>query len=135
MKSFNNGTYGGYPSQTYELRRPATGFNHARVETQLLPNEIRVSSNGNFNGYVKQILYTMEQGYANCKIVGRGMAAQITWDLLQTIMKKAPHYHYDKHQTTALNKRGIVVDELHVMVSNDGDSDKPMGKGNNYRNP
>lgn len=91
MKSFNNNTNFNYNSQTQARRN----FNPSnKVETQLLPNEVRVSSKGNFNTYVKSILTTMESGYKNCKIVARGTASEIAWNIYQFILRKAPQYLY-----------------------------------------
>lgn len=55
------------------------------VETQLLPNEIRISAKGNFALYVKQILTTLKQGFKNCKLVARGNATSFAWDIVREI--------------------------------------------------
>jgi hypothetical protein len=101
MKSFNN-HFSNHQGQLQQ-RRPYNNFS-SKIETSLLPNEVRISSQGNFGTYVRNILTIMESGYKNCKVVGRGTASQYSWDIYQYLLKKAPQYSYQYHKTTALNK-------------------------------
>ena len=50
-------------------------------------------------------------------MVGRGQAVLLTEDLVANLKRIAPYCMYVVRFTTALNKRGDVVDEVHVMMS------------------
>ena len=78
---------------------------------------MRVSTIGHFNTYVSTALGTLENGYDHLKIVGRGEAVPIAEDLLKTLSLKARYCTYSTNYTQALNKRGVVVPEIHIMVS------------------
>ena len=94
-----------------------TAEGNFEVNDTLLPNEIRISSKGNFSAQVNHILDTMQRGYMNCKVVGRGMAVERTLEVLEFISHKAPQYIYEQYQTKSLNKQGMVVEELHLMIT------------------
>ncbi len=87
------------------------------IETQLLPNEMRISSKGDMRGYVDHALDVMNQGFNHVKMVGRGQAVPITEDLVDILQKKAPYCLFQVRFTTALNMNGDVCDEVHVMIS------------------
>jgi DNA-binding protein len=130
MKSFNSGNTYGQQQQRWQEGNNNTRATDARgnysyysssnkVETQLLPNEFRISNKGNFGLYIRQILSTLESGYANCKIVARGTATQFAYDVVEEVKNKLParKFFVKESETTALNKRGHVVQELHFMIS------------------
>lgn len=145
MKSFNNSNFNNFNNRQYDNQRRnfnGNNYGNGKIETQLLPNEIRISSKGSFNAYVKTILSTLEEGYKNCKIVGRGIAAQTSINILTFLKKKAPQYYYQQETTQALNKQGNVVDEIHILVSkrggapiqNDRQNFNPTRNSLNYAN-
>lgn len=81
-------------------------------------------------GNVNSIL--REQGYANCKVVGRGSACQLTEEVINHFERVTPYYKLDIMKTRALNKVGDVVDELHLLISKKGQSAE---SGNQTRYP
>lgn len=85
-------------------------------EGQLLPNEIRINSMGNAKVYCDIAVRTFEQGYENIKIVGRGMAVELTEEVTQELKKRAPYCFYMVRFAQALNKKGEIVEEMHVMM-------------------
>lgn len=88
------------------------------VETQILPNEIRVSAKSSFQQVVKNVFSLFrDQGFSNCKLVGRGIAAQITQDVCNYLQKtQSSKFTFDSVQTKSYNKQGNLVDEMHVMI-------------------
>jgi len=95
----------------------SNGFFEGQADNFLLPNEIRISGTGNFSGQVRTILETLESGYINCKIVARGQACERAREVLEVVKKKASQYKYHYSETKSLNKFGYVVDEVHILVS------------------
>lgn len=134
MKSYNRDNY---VSQQQQQQRWQEGSNRPsapgntgdsrgsynyyprEVETQLLPNEVRIRAAGYFEGYVRQILRTLSSGFPNCKIVARGTATQFAFDVVQEAKHQlnSSKYNFKESHTTALNKHGNEVDELHIMIS------------------
>jgi DNA-binding protein len=90
-----------------------------QFETQLLPNEIRISTKGSFSGYVRSILSIMDQGYKNCKIVARGMAVEYAHEVFEEVKSKlSPHqFTFNTYDAQSLNMKGTVCDEFHIMIS------------------
>lgn len=82
-----------------------------------MPNEIRVSSKGNFNSYVKFILKTFEEGYVNFKVAARGNACLKSEEIVEFISKKKPTYKISVSYIESFNKKGEIVDEMHAMIS------------------
>ena len=102
--------------EVFQQQQPEQRAERA-VDTTLLPNEVRISMQGNFNSYVKTVFYLLTtQGYSNCKLVGRGGAATVADELQQYLQSKAPQFTYESYLAKSFNKRGDVVDELHVMI-------------------
>ena len=95
----------------------SNGFFEGQADNFLLPNEIRISGTGKFSGQVRTILETLESGYMNCKIVARGLACERAREVLEVVKNKAPQYKYHYSETKSLNKFGYVVDEVHILVS------------------
>lgn len=112
-KKFNHG-----PSEK-ENYNHEPGFQgpYHQIETKLLPNEMRISSQGDMRGYVNMALDIINQGFNHVKMVGRGQAVPLTEDLVDILQKKAPYCIFQVRFTTALNKKGYVCDEIHVMMS------------------
>src|SRR5438105_2492635 len=86
-------------------------------EARLLPNEMRVSTRGDYKNYVESALRIVKNGYDFLKIVGRGEAVVITEDLLEELKARLKYSKFLVHYTQALNKKGVVVNEIHIMVS------------------
>lgn len=57
------------------------------------------------------------QGFKNIKIIGRGRAVPLTEELVKKLKDKALPCNYQLRYTSALNKSGEVVDEVHVMMT------------------
>jgi len=77
----------------------------------------------------------MRQGFAHCKVVGRGSAVERAIEVLKEVMEKAPQHSYEWSETKSLNKSGYVVNEIHIMVSlSEAQSSPPSGaKNQTYR--
>jgi hypothetical protein len=110
------------------------GGEYPKIETKLLPNEMRISSQGDMRGYVDHALGVINQGFNHVKMVGRGQAVPLTEDLVDILQKKAPSCMFQVRFTTALNKLGDVCDEVHVMMSKKSAQveSKYQSGGNNY---
>jgi len=52
-------------------------------------------------------------------VVGRGLACEITREVLGYLMKNHP-YHYECTTCKSFNKYGRLVDEMHVIISATG---------------
>ena len=77
-----------------------------------------MSAKSNFDGIVRSVISLFrDQGYSNCKVVGRGGACELTEEILNYLRKVQPYYSYEPTSTRALNKQGLVVDELHILIS------------------
>ena len=100
--------------QQNQSSEPAAEFDRA---DRHLPNEINIGARSNFSYQVRQILGLLARGYINCKLVARGMACERACEILEFIKNKAPHYHFDCSETKALNKWGMIVNELHIIIS------------------
>lgn len=87
-------------------------------ETILQPNEMRISTGGDLQAYSRVALSILhEQGYNNVKMVGRGRAVSLTQDIVDFLKQRKSDLNFQVRFTTAFNKRGDVVDEVHVMLS------------------
>jgi hypothetical protein len=84
-----------------------------------VPNELRISLNGNFKGQVGHIFFVMRSGYVNCKVVGRGSACERIKEIVSYLQKNAPQYSYHIGNTKSLNRIGMVVDEMHLLITNE----------------
>ena len=84
-----------------------------------MPNEVRISLNGSFKGQIGHIFFVMRSGYLNCKVVGRGSACERIKEIVNYLQKQAPQYLYHMSNTKSLNRMGFVVDEMHVMITNE----------------
>ena len=78
---------------------------------------MRISSTGSFSVYQDIALKRLQEGYQQLKIVARGRAVPLAEELQEVIKCKVTGYYFSVTYTKALNVRGKVVDELHVMIS------------------
>ena len=86
-------------------------------ERKLLPNEMRISTKGEMKLYVHSAMTILKQGYANLNIVGRGQAVPLTEELTDILKRKNGGCDFQVRFTQALNKKGFVCEEIHVMIS------------------
>ncbi|CDW78975.1 UNKNOWN [Stylonychia lemnae] len=86
-------------------------------QSQLLPNEIRVSMKSRFKFVVDNVMQILREGYPNCKVVGRGMACQLTSEVYSYFKRNFTNFIYECMNAKALNKVGEVVDEFHLLIS------------------
>lgn len=86
-------------------------------ETQLQPNEVRISSKGNSYAYSNVVLNIIKRdGYQHCKMVGRGRASEKALETMQVLKSREPNLLMEFNFTKSLNKSGEIVDEIHIMV-------------------
>ena len=122
----NNNNYG-YKNQSYYQSRPQQYQQPRRqeqdyaqvktLETQLQPNELRISNKGNIISYSNVVNSLIKRdGYQHCKMVGRGMATEKALEVMRDLKSRDPKLWVEHNFTTALNKRGEVVDEVHIMI-------------------
>lgn len=68
--------------------------------------------------YADTAFQLFNKGFNHLKIVGRGRAVPLTKDLVDYMREKSSTFFYFQVRfTTAFNKIGEVVDEVHVMIS------------------
>lgn len=91
---------------------------------KLLPNEIRISVRSGLENQVRHVLDTFQMGYSHCKMVGRGQAAERAFDVVGVIQRKMPGLKYDISETKSLNKMGMVVREVHILISSETSSSR-----------
>jgi len=102
----------------------------------MLPNEMRISSGGDVAAYGRVASKILgEMGYANVKMVGRGQAVALTQELVDYMKEKISNCFFQVRFTTSFNKRGDVVDEIHVMISKKAveGTQYPHSKGDNFQ--
>ena len=62
-----------------------------------------------------------DQQYTYCKVVGRGLACELVKEILGLMMERHS-YHYESTTCKSINKFGKLVDEMHVIISDEGGS-------------
>lgn len=73
---------------------------------------------GNFDQYVKHILRTLRSGYTNCKVVARGKANSLAYEIVKEVKQTLPpSFTVHNFKCESLNKIGEVVEEFHFMIS------------------
>lgn len=100
---------------------------------QLLPNEIRISMKSSFDYQVRHVMETFDMGYSHCKIVGRGQAVERAFEVIRAVEIRLPGLAYDISETKSLNKQGMVVGEIHILISAGGAGTGGEGLGNCYQ--
>ncbi len=103
--------------QQQPRRQEQENQNYKTYETQLHPNEIRISNKGLVISYSNVVLNLIKRdGYQHCKMVGRGMAAEKALETMKLLSKREPTLHMEYNFTKSINKSGDVVDEVHILV-------------------
>ena len=78
---------------------------------------MRISNKGNIISYSNVVNSLIKRdGYQHCKMVGRGMATEKALEVMRDLKSRDPKLWVEHNFTTALNKRGEVVDEVHIMI-------------------
>ena len=96
----NNNNYG-YKNQSYYQSRPQQYQQPRRqeqdyaqvktLETQLQPNELRISNKGNIISYSNVVNSLIKRdGYQHCKMVGRGMATEKALEVMRDLKSRDP---------------------------------------------
>jgi ABC-type uncharacterized transport system YnjBCD substrate-binding protein len=99
----------------------------------IVPNEVRVSTKSNFNFIVRSVISLFrDQGYTNCKVVGRGMATELTREVFDYLMKAHPYLIYESSVAKSLNKMGRPVEEFHILISQKSQKTEPTYNGQRY---
>jgi hypothetical protein len=80
---------------------------------------MHLSVKGNLESYFMTAMRILfELNFDHLKLVGRGSACVAACKLSELITSRSPvNLTVNENTTQALNKRGQVVDELHVMFS------------------
>jgi hypothetical protein len=93
-----------------------------------------VSTKSRFKFVVDNVIQLLQEGYPNCKVVGRGMACQLTSEVYAFFKKNYSNYIYECINARALNKAGDVVDELHLLISKrNQNSEGPVQTGTGFQ--
>ena len=82
-----------------------------------LPNEMKVGIRGELRNYVGEALQILRSGYSHLSIMGRGQAVPMVQRLVEVLRNKNNGWGFKITVNDALNKRGVIVEEVHVMVS------------------
>ena len=78
--------FGGYKPNYTNERHPRS------IEESLLPNEMRISSMGNFDRYFENACFKIESGFEHFKIVGRGRAVTLTEEVVAKLKLRFRNY-------------------------------------------
>ena len=95
---FDNDSTNSFPyhhSDRNQMERlPFKGESQQPMETKLLPNELRISSQGNMKMYADTSFQLFNKGFNHLKIVGRGRAVPLTKDLVDYLREKSSTFFY-----------------------------------------